>query len=115
VSLVSRLRSWVSGICAPRRWYRGDHVLLAELNTGLSRHTPERRDGLYAELLNRLSRLPGVQAVSVADAALLGSSQIGGLTVEGVETTASPSGARLLHEVTCGARLPTVDMADRLS
>ncbi len=63
--------------------FRGDHVLLATLNPGLSRYSPERTNAFYADLLQRVSAIPGVRSASLADAPLLGGSSVDGLSVEG--------------------------------
>jgi predicted permease len=63
--------------------FRGNDVLLATLNPGLSRYTPERTTAFYAELLARVSGLPGVRSASLADAPLLGGSYRDGLSIEG--------------------------------
>src|SRR5262249_20857653 len=38
--------------------FRGDHVVLATVNPGLSRYSPERVLDFYTELLNRTGALP---------------------------------------------------------
>ncbi|HMF61584.1 MAG TPA: ABC transporter permease, partial [Vicinamibacterales bacterium] len=68
--------------------FEASHVLVASLNPGLSRYTPERQQAFFAELRQRLEALPGVVSVSAADQALLGGAYIDGLVVEG-----SPAGA----------------------
>jgi hypothetical protein len=45
--------------------FRGDHVLLATLNPGLSRYARERSDAFYADLLQHVSALPGVRSASL--------------------------------------------------
>src|SRR5258708_19546345 len=63
--------------------FRGDHVLLAPLNPGLSRYTPERSNAFYADLLPRVAALPGVRSASLADAPLLRGSYVAGVSIEG--------------------------------
>ncbi len=63
--------------------FRGDHVLLATLNPGLSRYTPERSNAFWADLLQRVSALPGVRSASLADAPLLSWSYVDGVSIEG--------------------------------
>jgi predicted permease len=63
--------------------FRGDHVLIATLNPGLSRYSAERGNALCAELAERVSALPGVRSVSLADAALLRGAYIDGVSLEG--------------------------------
>ena len=63
--------------------FRGADVLLATLNPGLSRYTPERIGPFYADLLQRAAALPGVLSVSSADAPLLGGMFVDGFSVEG--------------------------------
>jgi predicted permease len=62
--------------------FRGDHVLLATLNPGLSRYTTERGESFFADLLGRVSSLPGVRSASLADAPLLSGTYIDGFSVE---------------------------------
>jgi predicted permease len=71
--------------------FRSDHVLLAALNPGLSRYSPDRTRTFYDALLDRVSRLPGVQSASLADAPLLSGMYIDGLSVEGGEQAAETS------------------------
>ena len=61
--------------------FRGDQVLLATVNPGLSRYTPERAHTFYAELLDRTLALPGVLSASVADAPLLGGDYVDGMSI----------------------------------
>jgi predicted permease len=63
--------------------FRGDHVLLATLNPGLSRYTPKRSEAFFEDLLGRVSALPGVRSATLADAPLLGGTYIDGFSVEG--------------------------------
>jgi predicted permease len=71
--------------------FQGDHVLLAALNPGLSRYSPDRSRAFYGDLLDRVTRLPGVQSASLADAPLLSGMYIDGLSVEGADQTAETS------------------------
>jgi predicted permease len=71
--------------------FRGDHVLLATLNPGLSRYTGEHADAFYADLLQRVSTLPGVRSASLADEPLLGGSYLDGLSVEGTSELGATS------------------------
>jgi predicted permease len=69
--------------------FQGDDVVIATLNPGLSRYTPEQAKALFDELLERATRLPGVTAGTVADAPLLAGTYIDGLWVEGKEIEAA--------------------------
>ena len=71
--------------------FRGDDVLLATLNPGLSRYAPERIGPFYADLLQRAAALPGVLSVSSADAPLLGGTFVDGFSVEGSGQSAEAS------------------------
>jgi predicted permease len=71
--------------------FRGDHVLLATLNPGLSRYTPERTSAFYADVLQRVSVLPGVRAATLADSPLLSGQFIDGFSVEGSGQAAEAS------------------------
>jgi predicted permease len=62
--------------------FRGADVLLATVNPGLSRYTPERTRVFYADLLQRVSALPGVRSATLADSPLLGGQFIDGFSVE---------------------------------
>jgi predicted permease len=62
--------------------FHGEHVLLASMNPNLSRYSSERTDVFYADLVDRVSALPGVQAATIADAPLLGSAYVDGFSVE---------------------------------
>jgi predicted permease len=89
--------------------FQGDHVLLAAFNTSLSRYTPDRSEAFCAQLLDRVSRLPDVQATSVADAPLLSGMYVDALTVEGVDqagsTTLRALGPRFFETMGIPARL----------
>ena len=71
--------------------FRGDHVLLATLNPGLSRYTPERSNTFFGDLLQRVSALPGVHSASLAEAALLKGSYIDGLSIGGAKESEATS------------------------
>ena len=71
--------------------FRGDHVLLATLNPGLSRYTPERSDAFYTDLLERVSALPGVRSASLADAPLLSAEYVDGVSIPGAAEPAEVS------------------------
>jgi predicted permease len=71
--------------------FRGDHVLLATLNPGLSRYDGERTNAFYADLLQRVSALPGVRSASLADEPLLGGFYIDALSVEGTNELGATS------------------------
>ncbi|MGH9632892.1 MAG: ABC transporter permease, partial [Bryobacteraceae bacterium] len=71
--------------------FRGDHVLLATLNPGLNRYTPERSNAFFADLIQRVSALPGVHSASLAEAPLLKGSYIDGLSIEGAEESDATS------------------------
>jgi predicted permease len=66
--------------------FHADHVLLVSLNPELSRYSPERTRIFYDELMERVSALPGVRSVSLADRPLLAGMYIDGLAVEGKTT-----------------------------
>jgi predicted permease len=65
--------------------FHGDDVVIATLDPGLSRYTPERAKVFFDELLERAARLPGVTAAAVADAPLLGGTYIDGVGIDGKE------------------------------
>jgi predicted permease len=71
--------------------FRGDRVLLATLNPGLSRYTPERGNAFCADLLQRVSELPGVRSASMADAPLLRGSYVDGISIKGATAPAEVS------------------------
>jgi len=89
--------------------FRGDHVLLATLNPGLSRYTPERSHAFFADLIGRVSALPGVHSASLADAPLLSGTSIDGLSVEGAnelgETRLRIVGPRFFQTMGIAVRL----------
>jgi predicted permease len=65
--------------------------LLATVDPGLSRYTPERVGAFYTELVGRVAALPGVHSASIADAPLLSGSHIDGLSIEGSNDGAETS------------------------
>jgi len=81
--------------------FRGDHVLVATVNPGLSRYTPDRLRSFYSELLTRTSALTGVRAAAIANGPLLGSTYNDGLSLEGSTDTPDVSvkivGSRFLE------------------
>jgi predicted permease len=89
--------------------FRGDQVLLATLDPGLSRYSPERSNAFYAELLERVSALPGVRSASFADAPLLSWAYVDGVSIEGanesVETSLRIVGPRFFETMGIAIRL----------
>ena len=89
--------------------FQGDQVLLATLNPGLNRYTPERSNAFCAELLRRVSTLPGVRSASLADGPLLSWSYIDGATLEGsaeqAETSLRIVGPRFFETMGIAIRL----------
>jgi predicted permease len=73
--------------------FDGTDVLLATVDPGLSRYTPERLQSFYSELLDRVVALPHVRSASLADAPLLRESHayVDGVSVEGSDETAETS------------------------
>ncbi len=65
--------------------FRADKVLLLSMNPGLSDYKSNQVVSFYAQLLDRVKSLPGVQSVSVADMPLLGGAYIDGISVEGYQ------------------------------
>src|SRR2546429_4640700 len=65
--------------------FRADKVLLLSMNPGLSGYRSNQVVSFYAQLLDRVKSLPGVQSVSVADMPLLGGAYIDGISVEGYQ------------------------------
>jgi predicted permease len=65
--------------------FRADKVLLLSLNPGLNGYSPERVNSFYAQLLERINALPGVQSASFADKPLLGGASVDGLRAAGKE------------------------------
>jgi predicted permease len=68
--------------------FRADKVLLLSLNPGLNGYNPEQVKSFYAQLLERVNTLPGVQSASFADMPLMGGAWIDGLEVEGFKGAA---------------------------
>lgn len=73
--------------------FDGTDVLLATVDPGLSRYTPERLQSFYSELLDRVLALPDVRSASLADAPLLRESHayIDGVSVKGSDEAAETS------------------------
>jgi putative ABC transport system permease protein len=71
--------------------FRGDHVVIATVNPGLSRYSPDRVRAFYAELVNRAATLPGVESATIADAPLLGGTYVDGMSFEGSSKSAEVS------------------------
>jgi predicted permease len=73
--------------------FDGADVLLATVDPGLSRYTPERLQSFYSALLDRVVALPDVRSASLADAPLLRESHayIDGVSVEGSDEAAETS------------------------
>jgi putative ABC transport system permease protein len=63
--------------------FRADKVLLLSLNPGLNDYKPEQVKSFYAQLLERVNRLPGAQSASFADMPLMGGAWVDGVEVEG--------------------------------
>ena len=63
--------------------FRADHVLCFELNLPGARYPEEARRDLFARLAERLSAVPGVQAVAAANNIPLASSMSGDFRIEG--------------------------------
>ncbi|HEU0178019.1 MAG TPA: ABC transporter permease [Blastocatellia bacterium] len=68
--------------------FRADKVLLLSMNPGLNGYSPERIKSFYAQLLEWVNRLPGVQAASFADMPLMGGAWVDGIEVEGYKAAA---------------------------
>jgi len=66
--------------------FRADKVLLLSMNPSLNGYKPEQARNFYAQLLERVKNLPGVQQASFADMPLLGGAWITGATVEGYQS-----------------------------
>src|SRR5262249_24936356 len=62
---------------------RADKVLLLSTHPGLNGYSPDQVRNFYAQLLDRVNALPGVQSASLADMSLLGGAWIDGISVEG--------------------------------
>jgi predicted permease len=76
--------------------FRGDHVLLAELDPGLSQYDATRSTDFYADLLARVQLLPGVRSASIADSPLLGGAWFDGLAVEGRQGDQPPVAVKIV-------------------
>ncbi|HKR61147.1 MAG TPA: ABC transporter permease, partial [Pyrinomonadaceae bacterium] len=68
--------------------FNADKVLLLSLNPGLNGYTPTQVRSFYAQVLDRINTLPGVQSASFADMPLLGGAWIDGVSVEGFQPQA---------------------------
>jgi predicted permease len=68
--------------------FRADKVLLLSMNPGLNGYSAEQVKSFYAQLLERVNTLPGVQSASFADMPLMGGSWIDGVAVEGYKAAA---------------------------
>src|SRR5262249_20796855 len=69
--------------------FRADKVLLLSMNPGLNGYGPEQIKSFYAQLLERVNTLPGVQSASFADIPLLGGAWVDGLRAAGKEMSVS--------------------------
>jgi putative ABC transport system permease protein len=58
------------------------------MNPGLNGYNPEQVKSFYAQLLERVNRLPGAQSASFADMPLMGGAWIDGIEVEGYKAAA---------------------------
>jgi predicted permease len=65
--------------------FRADKVLLLSMNPGLNGYTPDQTRNFYAQLLERVKTLPGVQSASMANHPLLGGASIDGVSIEGYQ------------------------------
>src|SRR5262249_4130020 len=63
--------------------FRADKVLLLSVNPGLNGYKQDQASNFYAQLLERVKTLPGVQSASMADMPLLGGAWITGASIEG--------------------------------
>jgi predicted permease len=81
---LANLRSMDSG-------FRADDVVIATVNPGLNRYPAEKLKAFYSTLVARAAALPGVHWATLADAPLLGSTYVDGLTVPGVDGMAEVS------------------------
>lgn len=68
--------------------FQADKVLLLSLNPGLNGYNPEQVKNFYAQLLERVNAVPGVQSASFADMPLFGGAWVDGLEVEGFKGAA---------------------------
>jgi predicted permease len=65
--------------------FRADKVLLLSIDPGLNGYQPDQTRNFYAQLIERVKTLPGVQSASLADHPLLGGASIDGLSIEGYQ------------------------------
>ena len=68
--------------------FTADRVLLMSMNPRLNGYSPEQSRSFYAQLLERVKNVPGVQSASVADMPLFGGAWIDGISVEGYKAAA---------------------------
>jgi putative ABC transport system permease protein len=68
--------------------FRADKVLLLSMNPGRNGYKPEQVKSFYARMLERVSRLPGVQSASFADMPLMGGVWVDDISVEGYKAAA---------------------------
>src|SRR5262245_866981 len=66
--------------------FRADKVLLLSMNPGLNRYKPDQARNFYAQLLERVKTLPGVQSASMTDMPLLGGAWVTGVSIEGYQS-----------------------------
>jgi predicted permease len=71
--------------------FRAEQVVLATMDPSLNRYSADRADQFFAELVRRVSNLPSVQSVSLADASLLSWAYVDGLSVPGAGQTGASS------------------------
>ena len=65
--------------------FRADKVLLLSMSPSLNGYNPEQARNFYAQLLERVKTLPGVQQASFADIPLLSGAWVTGVTIEGYQ------------------------------
>jgi predicted permease len=65
--------------------FRADKVLLLSMNPGHNRYKPDQARNFYAQLLERVKTLPGVQSASMTDMPLLDGAWITGISIEGYQ------------------------------
>jgi predicted permease len=63
--------------------FKAENVLLLSINPGLNGYTANQGRDFYAQLLERVRSLPGVQSASLADMPLMGGAWISGISIEG--------------------------------
>jgi len=66
--------------------FRADKVLLLSMNPGLNGYKPDQASNFYAQLLERVKALPGVQSASMTDMPLLGGAWVTGVSIEGYQS-----------------------------